>query len=114
MTTPEPPQSLRDWGLSWIRTGVPVLWGMLLTLLASRAPAVYELVNNPYMAALAVSLVTLAWYSLVRWLEPKLPPWLTRLVIGANTPPQYVEGTLIRGTVEEFAHGSREGRTPDA
>jgi len=97
MTTPEQPQSLRDWGLSWIRTGVPVLWGMVLTFLASRAPAVYELVNNPYVAALAVSLVTLAWYSLVRWVEPRLPAWLTRLVIGANTAPKYVEGVTVLG-----------------
>jgi hypothetical protein len=89
MTTPEQPSSLRDWGLSWIRTGVPVLWGLVLTFLASRAPAVYDLVNNPYLAGLAVSLATVAWYSLARWLEPKLPPWLTRLVIGANSTPRY-------------------------
>lgn len=107
MTIPEPPPSLRDWGLSWIRTGVPVLWGLLLTFLASRAPAIYELVNNPYAAGLAVGLVTLAWYSLARWVEPRLPAWLTRVIIGANTPPQYVEGQVIRGTVEEFD-------TPDA
>lgn len=111
MTTPEPP-SLRDWGLSWIRTGVPVAWGLLLTFLASRAPGIYELVNNPYTAGLAVGLVTLAWYSLVRWLEPRLPAWLTRIVIGANTMPQYVEGTVIQGTVQEFVNAPPGDRLP--
>jgi hypothetical protein len=102
MTTPEAPQNLRDWGLSWIRTGVPVLWGYLLTFLATRFPAIHELLGNPAIMAAVVGAVTLVWYAVVRWLEPRLPAWLTRIVIGANTPPQYVEGQVLRSTVEEF------------
>lgn len=107
MTTPEQPPSLRDWGLSWIRTGVPVLWGYLLTFLASRAPAIHDLVDNPGVYAAVAGALTLVWYALARWVEPKLPPWLTRLVIGANTAPQYVDGQAIHGTLQEFD-------TPDA
>lgn len=102
MTTPEPPTSLRDWGLSWIRTGVPLLWGYLLTWVATLSTAMHDLLDNPGVYAAVVGAVTLAWYALARWVEPKLPPWLTRLVIGANTAPQYVEGQVVRGTVEEF------------
>lgn len=102
MTTPEPPQSLRDWGLSWIRTGVPVLWGLLLTFLASRAPAIYELLNNPYTAATVAGAVTLAWYAVARWVEPRLPAWLTRIIIGASTAPRYVEGTPATGGIRQF------------
>jgi len=114
MTTPETPQSVRDWGLSWIRTGVPLLWGYLLTFLATRAPAVHELLANPYILAAVVGGVTLAWYAVVRWLEPRLPAWLTRLVIGANTAPQYVEGQVLRSTVETFEGNGPDGPLPPA
>lgn len=114
MTTPEKPQSLRDWGLSWIRTGVPILWGYLLTFLATRAPAIHELVANPYILAAVVGAVTLAWYAVVRWVEPKLPAWLTRIVIGANTAPQYVEGQVLRATVERFEGDGPSGPLPPA
>lgn len=102
MTTSETPPSLRDWGLSWIRTGVPILWGYLLTFLASRAPAVHELVANPYILGAVVGAVTLAWYSVVRWLEPRLPAWLTRIVIGANTPPSYAPPATPLRPADEF------------
>lgn len=113
MTAPTPdPPSLRDWGTSWIRTAVPVLWGWLLTFLATRAPEVHELlVGNPAVLTVAVGTVTLAWYALIRRVEHLLPAWLTRLVIGANTAPQYVPGAVPHSSrVEEFdAHPGAPG-----
>jgi hypothetical protein len=102
MTPPEPPASVKDWGLSWIRTGVPILWGYLLTLLATRFPEVHALLDNPQVLAAVVGAVTLVWYGLMRKIEHRLPPWLTRFVLGANTAPQYVEGQVVHGTLEEF------------
>lgn len=101
MTNPpaEQPPSLNAWGLSWIRTGVPILWGYLLTFLATRFPGVHDLLADPQVQAAVVGGVALAWYGLMRWLEPRLPAWLTRLVIGANTAPQYVPGVVVSGTV---------------
>lgn len=96
-TTQTDPPSLRDWGTSWLRTLVPVAWGYLLTFLATRAPDVHAVLDGPYLLAAATSLATLAWYALVRAVEHKLPAWLTRLVIGANTPPQYVDGSATTG-----------------
>jgi len=102
MTTPEPPASVKDWGLSWIRTGVPLLWGYLLTLVATRFPDVHALLENPQVLAAVVGAVTLLWYAIMRKIEHRLPPWLTRFVLGANTAPQYVEGRLVQGELEEF------------
>lgn len=102
MTTPEAPASVKDWGLSWIRTGVPLLWGYLLTLVATRFPDVHALLDNPQALAAVVGAVTLLWYAIMRKIEHRLPPWLTRFVLGANTAPQYVEGRLVQGELEEF------------
>lgn len=92
--TPEP--SVRQWGLGWIRTAVPTAWGVVLTFLASRLPALHALVDNPHVYAVIDGAVTLAWYGLFRAIEAKLPAWLTRFVLGANTAPVY-PGT---GTVD--------------
>lgn len=95
--TPEQPQSISDWGLSWIRTTVPVVWGFLLTFLATRLPDVYALMDNPAILAAVTGAAVLAWYSLMRWLEPRLPAWLTRLVLGSNRQPSYDNGRVVEG-----------------
>lgn len=87
---PNQPPSAREWGLSWIRTVVPVLWGFALTFAATRLPAIYALlVDNVHVYAFVEAVVTAAWYGLWRWLESHLPPWLTRFLLGANTQPKY-------------------------
>ncbi len=93
VTTPQPPTSLKDWGISVIRTGVPLIWGNLLVFLAAKFPAVGELLADPQvvgLSAILVAVVALAWYALMRKLEPHLPPWLTRIVLGSNQPPAYL------------------------
>jgi len=102
MTTPEAPASVKDWGLSWIRTGVPILWGYALTFLATRVPDLYALLNQPQVQAAVVGAVALLWYAIMRKIEHKLPAWLTRFVLGANTAPTYVEGQVLRSTVEHI------------
>lgn len=90
MTQPEQPTSVRAWGLSWIRTAVPIAWGFALTLVATRIPLLHEwLASDPKIYAAVESGITAAWYGLFRWLERHLPPWLTRFVLGANTAPVY-------------------------
>lgn len=96
MTLPIPP-SARDWGLSWIRTYVPVVWGFLVTFLLTRIPAVGTLLGDPHVYAAVDTAVTGVWYGVFRWLELHLPPWLTRLVLGANTAPVYPR--VVQGEV---------------
>lgn len=85
----DPPTSVRAWGLSWIRTFVPLVWGFVLTFAATRIPSVYALLDTPAVYALVEGMVTAVWYGLFRWLEQHLPPWLTRFVLGADTAPVY-------------------------
>lgn len=98
MTAPESPTSVKDWGLSWIRTGVPILWGYFLTFVAARLPDVHDLLTaNPYLPGLITGLVALAWYALMRRVEHLLPAWLTRFVLGANTAPSYTRAKELDG-----------------
>lgn len=89
---PIQPSPTRDKALSVARTIVPVLWGLVLTFLATRVPAVHgfvaaqETILLPALEAVLTSL----WYVAFRWLENHLPVWLTRLVLGANSQPVYV------------------------
>jgi len=78
-----------DYPTSWIRTVVPILWGAVLTFLLTRFPAVHDFVDNPAIAAAFETIVTGLYYTIIRWLEQHLPPWLTRLFIGANATPVY-------------------------
>jgi hypothetical protein len=86
---PSDPTSLRAWGLSWIRTATPLLWGFLLTFVGSKIPAVRGLLDNPEVYAVIDGGITLAWYAVFRRIEHHLPAWLTRFVLGANTAPVY-------------------------
>lgn len=98
----EQPKDLRQWGLSWIRTAVPVAWGFVLTFAATRIPAVHSWLDNPHVYAGVESAVTAAWYGLFRWLESHMPAWLTRFVLGANTAPVYpAPGMVVEGESSE-------------
>jgi hypothetical protein len=96
--TPIPPyrpgQSVSDYVISIIRTTVPYAWGLIITYLLSLLPGVTPsllpavpviLGWGPVIAAA----IATAWYALMRKIEPKLPAWLTVIVLGSNTPPVY-------------------------
>jgi hypothetical protein len=91
--TPIPPyqpgQSLSDYVTSVIRTIVPVLWGALITYLITLVPAVAHVVDPANVVGLGPA-VAAAWYALMRKIEPKLPAWLTVIVLGSNSQPTYV------------------------
>jgi xanthine/uracil permease len=91
---PDQPESVQDFGVSWIRTTVPVIWGSFLTWVASQVPGLEPVMNQPAAVGFSVVLVgvlTVVWYSIMRKLETVLPPWLTRIVIGANRRPVYID-----------------------
>ena len=79
---------------SILRTVVPALWGSFISLLLGWAPLLEPL--EPQLLAygevivpILAALITGAWYALWRWLEPRLPDWLTRLFLGSAKTPTY-------------------------
>lgn len=91
---------MKDSITSWLRTVVPGAWAALVTVLlgwlGTHAPWAVRLLDglgidltSPALAAFVVSVVLALWYSLWRWLEPRLPAWGTRLVLGSNKTPTY-------------------------
>ena len=79
---------------SILRTLVPALWGSLVAWLLGVAPLLAPLeahllglsdVILPVLTAVIIG----AWYAFWRWLEPRLPDWLTRAVLGSAKTPSY-------------------------
>lgn len=95
-------QRLRDLGISVLRTAVPVAWGYILTWVATNVPAVADVVADPRaqaVSAVITGALTVAWYALMRWLEPRLPGWFTVLVLGWSAVPRYVPSAPPSGYV---------------
>lgn len=74
-----------DYGLGVLRTAVPALWGSLASVLVNWGLPIPDAVGLPLLSLLAM----VAWYAVWHAVEAHLPPWLTRLVLGANTAPTY-------------------------
>lgn len=96
---------MSDLVASWLRTVVPGLWsaviGSALAWLAVHAPWALDLLEalniDPESAAFTAGVVTLTlavWYAVWRRLEPRIPDWLTRLVLGSKLTPAYQLGTV--------------------
>ncbi|WP_402465824.1 hypothetical protein [Isoptericola aurantiacus] len=83
---------MNDKVTSWLRTAVPALWGSAVAWLLARYALpveVADLLQSPVATSAVVALAIGAWYALWRWLEPHLPAWATRLVLGSNSAPTY-------------------------
>lgn len=77
-----------------LRTLVPALWGSFIAWLIGLLPILAPLQGQlEGLAELALPILTAvivaAWYALWRWLEPRLPDWLTRAVLGSAKTPIY-------------------------
>ena len=79
---------------SILRTLVPALWGSLIAWLIGVLPILAPLEADlngladiilPVLTAVIIG----AWYAFWRWLEPRLPDWLTRAVLGSAKTPTY-------------------------
>lgn len=80
--------------ISILRTVVPVLWGnfifWLLALMPILEPLREQLLAYGDLAVPVVGAVIVgAWYALWRKLEPNLPDWLTRILLGSAKSPVY-------------------------
>jgi hypothetical protein len=79
---------------SILRTLVPALWGSviawLIGVLPILAPMEADLAGLADVALPVITAVIIgAWYAFWRWLEPRLPDWLTRAVLGSAKTPTY-------------------------
>jgi len=87
----EAAKRIRNTGISYLRTGVPAVWGYLLALVAERVPVLTPLMEDPKVFAAFASVLFFVWYAVARWIEPRLPAWLTTIILGANSMPVYVD-----------------------
>jgi hypothetical protein len=75
---------------SWLRTVVPGLWSALIAWLVARGlPDAVTGALSGLGSQIIVPVVLAGVYAVLRWVEPKLPPWLTRILLGSNRPPAY-------------------------
>src|SRR5690554_3700245 len=98
--------TLSDRAVSYLRTIVPVLWGSLLSAVLPSLPwlpvEVVEWLSGDAAALAVTALAIAAWYVIWRKLEPHVPDWLTRLVLGSAQAPQYPDSVETRAQVEDF------------
>lgn len=79
---------------SILRTIVPALWASFINWALIVVPLLEPhreelLAYGLPLAAVATALLTAAWYAFWRWLEPRLPDWLKRAVLGSAKAPVY-------------------------
>jgi len=79
---------------SLLRTIVPYAWGLAVTWLITLLPVLEPLQDQLLgLATIALpilaAVLSAAWYAFWRWLEPRLPDWLTRAVLGSAKTPVY-------------------------
>lgn len=80
--------------ISILRTFIPYAWGIIIGSVLSAVP-VLEPLRDQLLAYgdLAVPVIALIlsglWYTFWRWLEPKIPAWIVRLVLGSAKTPIY-------------------------
>lgn len=94
--------TLSDRGASYLRTVIPTLWGSLIgQLFVAVSPhlpvdvvnALREWLSGPAAVGAATAAGIALWYVVARKLEPMLPDWLTRIVLGSAAAPTYAKAT---------------------
>lgn len=116
--------ALSDLAVSRLRTYVPVLWGSLaatlLRLVSPHLPgdvgqALADWLGSELALTAATAAAIAAWYWLWRRLEPRIPDWLTRLVLGSARAPGYalteapvVDGVHVVTTLTEAERADLE------
>lgn len=82
---------MTDWLRSVIRTVVPAGWAMLIVWLTHLGlpQSVLDAVSG--LGGQVTDLVAMAVvYGFVRFIEPHLPVWITRVLMGSARPPMYI------------------------
>ncbi|WP_190821250.1 hypothetical protein [Saccharopolyspora pogona] len=81
---------MSDQFTAWLRTIVPAAWSALIAwLINAGAPGWLTDPLGDAQDVIVVPLVLAVVYAGLRKVEPHLPPWATRVLLGSNTPPTY-------------------------
>jgi len=91
---------------SILRTVVPALWGSLIAWLIGVLPVLAPLETDlkglaDIILPILTAVIIAAWYAFWRWLEPRLPDWLTRAVLGSAKTPVYPAARVAGSQVPE-------------
>lgn len=87
---------MNDQIISWLRTVTPALWGSFVAWLLSLATypewmtPLTDILQSEGATVFVLTFVIGAWYAVWRKVEPKIPAWLTRIVLGSNQSPTYL------------------------
>lgn len=86
---------MSDFIRSIVRTVVPGAWAMFVLWLANLGwlpQSWIDFLNSSPAVEKVTAVVAFAVaYAFVRWIEPHMPDWLTRILLGSAQPPVYVE-----------------------
>lgn len=80
--------------VSLLRTVVSWAWALVIGWLLVAVP-IFQPFEDQLLALSELALPTLvaviaaAWYALWRWIEPRLPDWLTAALLGSSKAPEY-------------------------
>jgi hypothetical protein len=83
---------MSDYIRSVIRTVLPGAWAALVLLLVKLGlpdTAAAWLSSNAVVEKITEVVALAAVYAFVRWVEPRIPDWLTRILLGSATAPSY-------------------------
>jgi len=94
--------------------------GSLLAWLAAHSPWVLDVLEalnidpqSPAFIAGVVALVLAGWYAGWRKLEPYIPDWLTRIVLGSAARPLYIRSDEVAAVAPKGSTITVEGRSDD-
>ncbi|HEU5475829.1 MAG TPA: hypothetical protein VFV67_34770 [Actinophytocola sp.] len=85
---------MSDYTRSIVRTVVPGVWAVVVLWLAKLGlpqPVSDWLASTPVAEKVTELAALGAVYAVVRWIEPRMPDWLTRILLGSARPPVYRE-----------------------
>jgi hypothetical protein len=94
---------MSDKVISWLRTVVPALWGLLVAYLVTRVPALSGIADglNGIGLSILVPIAVAAWKLVFNAAESALPSWLTAVLLGHPAAPMYLRPVSAPSMVAE-------------
>lgn len=83
---PSTPDKLTD----WVRTVVPVIWATVIAwLVRLGVPESFAETLNEAGGPIVLPAVIAAVYGVLKGLESKMPPWLSKALMGSKHEPEF-------------------------
>lgn len=84
---------LSDRAVAWIRTVVPGAWAALVAVLVVKFPALQPVAGSlgGFGGVIVLAAALALWKLVFGWLEPRLPSWLTTVLLGYPVSATYVK-----------------------